>query len=90
MIWQIYFDKCGLSKADIAFQQMHLVDKIFQRKFGRVKGAPRLFYPYNNCDITFLTKFMFILTHPPSLWEETGVPGENPRLPAGRWHTLFT
>ena len=25
-----------------------------------------------------------------SLWEETGVPGENPRLSAERWPTLFT
>jgi hypothetical protein len=25
-----------------------------------------------------------------SLWEETGAPGENPRLSAERWPTLFT
>jgi transposase InsO family protein len=25
-----------------------------------------------------------------SLWEETGAPGENPRLSAERWQTLFT
>jgi hypothetical protein len=25
-----------------------------------------------------------------SLWEETGVPGENPRLSAERWPALFT
>jgi hypothetical protein len=33
------------------------------------------------------------LSNPPcvdSLWEETGAPGENPRLSAERWPTLFT
>jgi hypothetical protein len=44
-----------------------------------------LFYLYNKCDITFLT--VFILTDQLcrlSLWEETGAPGENPRLSVER------
>jgi hypothetical protein len=35
----------------------------------------------------------YVYPNPPwqlSLWEETGAPGENPRLSAERWLTLFT
>jgi hypothetical protein len=35
----------------------------------------------------------YVYPNPPcqlSLWEETGVPGENPRLSAECWQTLFT
>jgi uncharacterized C2H2 Zn-finger protein len=49
-------------------------------------------YLYINWDITFLT-VNCVYPNPPcqlSLWEETGVPGENPRLSTERWQTLFT
>jgi hypothetical protein len=47
------------------------------------------FYLCNNCDITSLTVFIIptLLTFPV---EETGAPGENPRLSAERWLTPFT
>jgi hypothetical protein len=35
----------------------------------------------------------YVYPNPPCqlfLWEETGAPGENPRLSAERWRTLFT
>jgi hypothetical protein len=44
-------------------------------------------YKELNCDITFLN---YVYPNPPcqlSLWEETGAPGENPRLSAERWQT---
>jgi hypothetical protein len=45
----------------------------------------QLWYYFLNC--------IYPNPHPPcqlSLWEETGAPGENPRLSAERWVTLFT
>ena len=70
---------------------------LFSYRLHQVLRLPKLptklsktIYFYNNCDITFLTMFY---PNPPcqlSLWEETRAPGENPRLSAERWQTLFT